>query len=93
MDNGSRNSFWDAFHRTVNGMKGDWYASQQDNTVTNHYRLGIGTGNLRGLQWESAVDQGTSANVNNWEWGLRDNAAGWFYQDLINNVVRLSHGR
>jgi hypothetical protein len=23
VDNGSRNSFWDAFHRTVNGIKGD----------------------------------------------------------------------
>ena len=91
-DNGSRNHFQDAFHYAVNGMKGDWYASQQDATVTNHLRLGTGTGNLRGLQWESAVDQGTSANINNWEWGMYDGAGGWFYQDLINNVPRLLMG-
>jgi hypothetical protein len=35
-DNGTRNSFLDSFHRTFNGMKGDWYQSQQDATVTNH---------------------------------------------------------
>ena len=38
-DNGSRNSFLDAFHRTFNGMNGDWYASQQDVTLINHLRL------------------------------------------------------
>jgi hypothetical protein len=92
VDNGSRNSFWDAFHRTANGMNGDWYASQQDATVTNHLRLGIGTGTVRGLQWESSVDQGTTGNVNNWEWGISDGAAGsnnWFFQDLVNNTLRL----
>ncbi len=96
VDNGSRNSFWDAFHRTANGIKGDWYASQIDATVINHLRLGIGTGTVRGLQWESAVDQGTSSNVNNWLWGLTDGAGGatgWIYQDLINNTIRLLLGQ
>ena len=93
IDNGSRNSFWDAFHRTVNGMKGDWYASQQDSTVVNHLRLGIGLGNIRGLQWESQIDQGTSGSVYNWLWGMSDgagNGTSWFFQDLINNVQRLT---
>jgi hypothetical protein len=48
-DNGTRNSFLDTFHRSFNGLNGDWYGSQQDATVTNHYRLGIGAGNERGL--------------------------------------------
>ena len=39
-DNGTRNSFLDTFHRSFNGMNGDWYGSQQDATVTNHFRLG-----------------------------------------------------
>lgn len=92
VDNGSRNSFWDAFHRTVNGIKGDWYASQQDATVVNHLRLGTGAGNVRGLQWESQVDQGTSNTVYNWLWGLTDGTAGasnWIFQDLVNNAMRL----
>lgn len=92
IDNGSRNSFWDAFHRTANGIKGDWYASQQDATIINHLRLGIGAGTVRGLQWESQVDQGTSNTVYNWLWGLTDGAGGqsnWLFQDLINNTIRL----
>jgi hypothetical protein len=92
IDGGSRNSFWDAFHRTANGMNGDWYASQQDATVTNHLRLGIGAGNVRGLQWESQVDEGTTASQYNWLWGLSDGASGqsnWMFQDSINNVMRL----
>ena len=92
VDNGSRNSFEDAFHFAHNGMKGDWYASQQDATVVNHLRLGIGTGTVRGLQWETQVDQGTSGSQYNWLWGLTDGASGqsnWIYQDLINNVIRL----
>ena len=92
IDYGSRNSFIDAFHHTQNGMKGDWYASQQDATVVNHLRLGTGTGNVRGLQWETQVDQGTSNSVYNWLWGLTDGTSGqqqWIYQDLINNVIRL----
>ena len=35
-DNGTRNSFLDTFHRSFNGLNGDWYGSQQDATVTNH---------------------------------------------------------
>ncbi len=92
VDNGSRNSFWDAFHRTFNGVNGDWYASQKDATVTNHYRLGTGAGNVRGLEWESQVDQGTTASQYNWLWGLTDGGSGesdWIYQDLINGVIRL----
>ena len=91
VDNGSRNSFWDAFHRTSNGMNGDWYASQKDATVVNHMRLGIGAGTVRGMQWESQVDVGTSGSQYNWLWGLTDGASGqsnWVYQDLINNVIR-----
>jgi hypothetical protein len=92
IDNGSRNSFWDAFHHTVNGMKGDWYASQQDATVTNHLRLGTGTGTVRGIEWESQVDAGTTGTQYNWLWGLTDGAGGesdWIYDDLINGVTRL----
>jgi len=37
-DNGSRNSFLDSFHRSFNGINGDWYGSQQDATVTDHQR-------------------------------------------------------
>ncbi len=48
-DNGTRNSFLDTFHRSFNGLNGDWYGSQQDATVTNHFRLGTGNGNERGL--------------------------------------------
>jgi hypothetical protein len=91
-DNGSRNSFWDAFHFAHNGTKGDWYASQVDSTVVNHMRLGIGLGNIRGMQWESQIDQGTSGSVYNWLWGMGDGAGNgttWSFQDLINNVNRL----
>lgn len=91
-DAGSRNSFSDAFHRTQNGVNGDWYASQIDATVVNHLRLGTGTGNVRGLQWESQVDQGTASSVYNWLWGLTDGTSGqqqWVYQDLINSTQRL----
>ena len=55
-DNGTRNSFLDTFHRSFNGLNGDWYGSQQDATVTNHYRLGIGSGNERGLLNEYQTD-------------------------------------
>ena len=92
VDNGSRNSFSDAFHRASNGIKGDWYASQQDATVTNHQRLGTGQGNERGLLNEVQTDYG-----NRWLEGYSD-AAGTGYQiwqlsDLINNVNRFSVGQ
>ncbi len=90
-DNGSRNSFLDTFHRSFNGMNGDWYGSQKDATVTNHFRLGIGTGNERGLLNRFQTDYGYR-----WTTGLSDATAGeQFYQilDELNNVYRLSIGQ
>jgi hypothetical protein len=90
-DNGTRNSFLDTFHRSFNGLSGDWYGSQQDATVTNHYRLGIGNGNERGLLDRYQTDYGYR-----WTSGLSDATAGeQFYQvlDELNNVYRLSIGQ
>ncbi|WP_420238562.1 hypothetical protein ACOBR2_02855 [Telmatobacter bradus] len=90
-DNGTRNSFLDTFHRSFNGMNGDWYGSQQDATVTNHYRLGIGAGNERGLLDRYQTDYGYR-----WTMGLSDATAGeQFYQvlDELNSVYRLSIGQ
>jgi hypothetical protein len=90
-DNGTRNSFLDTFHRSFNGMNGDWYGSQKDATVTNHWRLGIGAGNERGLLNEIQTDYGYR-----WLEGYSDATAGeQFYQiqDLLNNVNRLSIGQ
>ena len=90
-DNGTRNSFQDSFHRSFNGINGDWYGSQQDATVTNHFRLGIGAGNERGLLNEYQTDYGYR-----WTEGLSDATAGeQFYQilDQLNNVYRLSIGQ
>ncbi|MGP8253609.1 MAG: hypothetical protein ACLQHF_16390 [Terracidiphilus sp.] len=90
-DNGTRNSFEDTFHRSFNGMNGDWYGSQQDATVTNHFRLGTGAGNERGLLNEYQTDYGYR-----WTEGLSDATGGeQFYQilDQLNNVYRLSIGQ
>jgi len=90
-DNGTRNSFLDTFHRSFNGMNGDWYGSQKDATVTNHYRVGTGAGNERGLLNRYQSDYGYR-----WTMGLSDAAAGeQFYQvlDELNNVYRLSIGQ
>jgi hypothetical protein len=90
-DNGTRNSFLDTFHRSFNGLKGDWYGSQQDATVTNHYRIGIGLGNERGLLNRYQTDYGYR-----WTMGLSDATAGeQFYQilDELNNVYRISIGQ
>ena len=90
-DNGTRNSFLDAFHRSFNSLNGDWYGSQQDATVTNHYRLGIGAGNERGLLDEYQTDYGYR-----WTLGLSDATAGeQFYQilDQLNNVYRFEIGQ
>ncbi|MDR3793374.1 MAG: hypothetical protein P4L03_08335 [Terracidiphilus sp.] len=90
-DNGTRNSFLDTFHRSFNGMNGDWYGSQQDATVTNHYRLGIGSGNERGYLNRYQSDYGYR-----WTTGLSDATAGeQFYQvlDELNNVYRVSIGQ
>jgi hypothetical protein len=90
-DNGTRNSFLDTFHRSFNGLNGDWYGSQKDATITNHYRLGIGAGNERGLLNEVQTDYGYR-----WLEGYSDATAGeQFYQveDLLNNVNRISIGQ
>ena len=90
-DSGTRNSFQDTFHRSFNGMNGDWYGSQQDATVTNHFRLGTGNGNERGLLNEYQTDSGYR-----WTEGLSDATGGeQFYQilDQKNNVYRLSIGQ
>jgi hypothetical protein len=90
-DNGTRNSFFDTYHRSFNGLNGDWYGSQKDATVTNHYRLGIGAGNERGLLDRYQTDYGYR-----WTMGLSDATAGeQFYQilDELNNVYRVSIGQ
>ncbi len=90
-DNGTRNSFLDTFHRSFNGLNGDWYGSQKDATVTNHFRIGTGTGNERGLLNRYQTDYGYR-----WTMGLSDATAGeQFYQvlDELNNVYRISVGQ
>jgi uncharacterized protein YfdQ (DUF2303 family) len=90
-DNGTRNSFLDTFHRSSNGLNGDWYGSQKDATVTNHYRIGIGAGNERGLLNRYQTDYGYR-----WTMGLSDATAGeQFYEilDELNNVYRVSIGQ
>ena len=90
-DSGTRNSFLDTFHRSFNGLNGDWYGSQADGTITNHYRLGTGTGNERGLLDRYQTDYGYR-----WTMGLSDASSGaQFYQllDELNNVYRLSIGQ
>ena len=90
-DNGTRNSFLDTFHRSFNSLNGDWYGSQQDATLTNHLRLGIGSGNERGLLDRYQTDYGYR-----WTMGLSDATGGeQFYQvlDELNSVYRLSIGQ
>ena len=90
-DNGTRNSFLDTFHRSFNGLNGDWYGSQKDATVTNHYRIGIGANNERGLLNRYQTDYGYR-----WTTGLTDATAGeQFYEilDELNNVYRISIGQ
>lgn len=90
-DSGTRNSFLDTFHRSFNALNGDWFGTQQDATLTNHYRLGIGTGNERGLLHRYQTDAGYR-----WTMGLSDATSGaQFYQvlDELNNVYRLSIGQ
>jgi hypothetical protein len=87
-DNGTRNSFLDTFHRSFNGLNGDWYGSQEDATLTNHVRLGIGLGNERGLLDEIQTDYGYR-----WTSGFTDGTSGlqaYQIQDLVNNVARIS---
>ena len=90
-DNGTRNSFQDTFHRSFKGLNGDWYGSQKDATVTNHWRLGTGNGNERGLLNEIQTDYGYR-----WEEGLEDGTSGeqlYAVTDLLNIVPRVSIGQ
>ncbi|MGB0074588.1 MAG: hypothetical protein WBP71_16700 [Terracidiphilus sp.] len=90
-DSGTRNSFLDTFHRSFNGLNGDWYGSQRDATVTNSFRLGIGSGNERGLQDRYQTDYGYR-----WEVGLGDGTSGeqsYNFTDLLNNVPRITIGQ
>ncbi|WP_348264072.1 hypothetical protein P8935_05940 [Telmatobacter sp. DSM 110680] len=90
-DNGTRNSFLDTFHRSFNSLNGDWYGSQQDATLTNHLRLGVGSGNERGLLDRYQTDYGYR-----WTMGLSDATGGeQFYQvlDELNSVYRFSIGQ
>lgn len=91
IDGGTRNSFIDTFHRSFNSLNGDWYGSQQDATVTNHFRLGIGNGNERGMLDRYQTDEGYR-----WTMGLSDATGGeQYYQvlDELNNVYRISVGQ
>ncbi len=92
-DNGTRNSFLDTFHRSFNGVNGDQYRSQVDGTIANHYYLGIGLGNVRGLTQEYTTDVPGSAGSyqNAWQWGPGDGTSGqqvWSLLDMLNNVQR-----
>lgn len=90
-DGGTQNSWQDGFHRDFSQINGDRYASQEDATVTNHYRLGVGAGAERGLQNEIQTDYG-----NRWQYGFSDGTTGeqfYFLTDLLNSVQRLSIGQ
>jgi hypothetical protein len=92
-DSGTRNSFLDTFHRSFNGLNGDQYRSQVDGTITNHYYLGIGLGNVRGLTEEYTTDVPGSAGSyqNAWQWGPGDGVSGqqvWSLLDMLNNTQR-----
>jgi hypothetical protein len=98
VDNGTHNSFWDAFHRSFNNLNGDLWRSQSDATITDHVYTGIGLGNVRGRMTEYQTDvPGTAGSYENaWIEGLTDGTSGaQFYQieDLLNNVTRFSIGQ
>jgi hypothetical protein len=98
VDNGTHNSFWDAFHRSFNNLNGDLWRSQSDATITDHVYTGIGLGNVRGRMTEYQTDvPGTAGSYQNaWIEGLTDGTTGaQFYQieDLLNNVTRFSIGQ
>lgn len=90
-DAGSQNSFQDAFHRSFNGINGDWYASLLDTTLTDHERLGIGLGNERGRISEIQTDYGYR-----WQIGFGDGTTGeqvWSLTDMLANVQRIGVGQ
>jgi hypothetical protein len=98
VDNGTHNSFWDAFHRSFNNLNGDLWRSQSDATITDHVYTGVGLGNVRGRMTEYQTDVPGTANSyqNAWIEGLTDGTTGvQFYQieDLLNNVTRFSVGQ
>jgi hypothetical protein len=98
VDNGTHNSFWDAFHRSFNNLNGDLWRSQSDATITDHVYTGIGLGNVRGKMTEYQTDvPGTAGSYQNaWIEGLTDGTTGvQFYQieDLLNHVNRFSVGQ
>jgi hypothetical protein len=87
-DSGTRNTFYDGFHHSINSLNGDWTLTQADATITNHIRAGIAVGNERGYQWELQTDYG-----NRWQWGFGDATSGeqiYSVTDLFNNVPRIA---
>ena len=92
-DAGTHNSFVDSFHRGWNNLNGDLWRSQADATLTNHTYLGIGLGNVRGLQTEFTTDvPGSAGNYQNaWIIGLTDGAGSsqeYYIQDVLNSLPR-----
>jgi hypothetical protein len=92
-DNGTHNSFQDAFHRADNNLNGDLWRSQADTTVTNHIFTGMGLGNVRGRQdeWQTDVPGTANSFQNAWLWGPGDGTSGqqvWELEDLLNNTIR-----
>jgi hypothetical protein len=90
-DNGSRNSFQSAYTDAINPVKGETYNGFTDSTLTNHYRVGIGLGNERGLLWALQTDYGYR-----WSWGFDDGTSGlqtYSIHDSLNGVDRLSIGQ
>ena len=62
-DNGTRNSFLDTFHRSFNALNGDWYMSQQDATLTNHFRLGTEPATSAGFSMRSKPTTATGGST------------------------------
>ena len=94
-DNGTHNSFWDAFHRSFNNLNGDLWRSQADSTITDHVYTGIGLGNVRGRETEYQTDApGTPGSYQNaWLVGVSDGTGGsqsYQIEDLLNQVNRIS---
>ena len=90
-DNGTRNSFLDTFHRSFNSLNGDWYGSQQDATLTNHF-----ASRHRQRQRTRVLDRYQTDYGYRWTMGLSDATGGeQFYQvlDELNGVYRLSIGQ
>lgn len=92
-DSGTRNTFFDAFHRTENTLNGDQWHSQADATVTDHVDMGIGLGNVRGrlTQYETDVPGTPGSYQYAWQWGPGDGTTGqqvWSLTDQLNSVAR-----